>query len=207
VEVSAPTRFAPDDSGEAALLAGLRGGDPDAYERLVRGHAGRLLAAIRRILRNEEDAQEALQDAFLSAFKGLPGFDGAARLSTWLHRVAVNAALMKLRGRLRKPEQSLEPLLPGFLEDGHQSDPAELWGETADRALERKEMRELVRACIDQLPETYRTVLVLRDIEELDTEEAARLLGVTCNAVKVRLHRARQALRTLLDPHFRGGTA
>jgi RNA polymerase sigma-70 factor (ECF subfamily) len=207
MEVGQAAQFGTDSAAEAVLVAGLRNGDGAAYEQMVRSHAGRLLAVVRRILHNEEDARDALQDAFLSAFKGIQSFGANARLSTWLHRIAVNAALMKLRRRQRKPEQSIDPLLPGFLEDGHQSNPAALWGETADRALERQETRHLIRDCIDRLPESYRTVLMLRDVEELDTDETARLLGVSSNVVKVRLHRARQALRTLLDPHFRGGAA
>jgi RNA polymerase sigma-70 factor (ECF subfamily) len=192
---------------EAVLLAGLRAQDPHAFEQLVRLHGVRLLALARRILRNEEDAHEAIQDAFLSAFKGIAGFDGAARLSTWLHRITLNASLMKLRCRRRQPEQPIDHLLPGFLEDGHQADPAQPWQESSQQLLERQETRALVRACIDRLPETYRTVLLLRDIEELSTEETARLLGVSDGVVKTRLHRARQALRALLDPHFRGGVS
>jgi RNA polymerase sigma-70 factor (ECF subfamily) len=192
---------------EAALLTGLRAQDALAYEQLVRRYCTRLLALARRILRNEEDAREAIQDAFLSAFKGIAGFDGAAQLSTWLHRITLNAALMKLRSRQRRPEQSIDPLLPGFLEDGHQANPAAPWQESAAHLLERQESRALVRECIDRLPETYRIVLLLRDIDELDTEETARLLEVSAGVVKTRLHRARQALRTLLDPHFRGGVS
>ena len=192
---------------EAGLLASLRAGDADAYERLVRGEGGRLLAVARRILPNEEDAREAVQEAFMAAFKGLPNFDGASRLSTWLHRVAVNASLMRLRSKRRRPEASLDALLPRFEDDGHQIDPPAPWQQTADQLLERKETRDLVRASIDQLPESYRTVLLLRDIEGMDTDETARMLGVNEGVVKTRLHRARQALRTLLDPYVRGGDA
>lgn len=198
---------ADDPPDEAVLLHGLRAQDALAFEQLVRLYCTRLLAVARRILRHEEDAQEAIQDAFLSAFKGIAGFDGTARLSTWLHRITLNAALMKLRSRQRHAEQPIDFLLPAFLEDGHQADPAAPWQESAAQLLERQETCELVRGCIDRLPDTYRTVLLLRDIEELDTEETARLLGVNPGVVKTRLHRARQALRTLLDPHFRGGAS
>lgn len=192
-------------SDERELLAGLRGGDPAAYERLVRENLPKLLAVTRRVLGNDADAQEAVQDAFLSAFKALPTFEGDSRIGTWLHRIAVNAALMKLRSRARRPEQSIDHLLPRFLDDGHQADPPARWTVTAEQLLERDEARALVRQAIDQLPEAYRTVLMLRDIEEMDTEETARLLGVNSGVVKTRLHRARQALRTLLDPVVRGG--
>lgn len=192
-----------EDSQEIALLAGLRVGDAQAYEQLVRTYGGRLLAVARRILPSEDDARDALQDAFLSAFRAIGNFQEGARVSTWLHRIVINAALMKLRTRRRKPEESIDELLPTFLEDGHRDNPGPAWKETSEAMLQRQETRSLVRACIARLPDAYRTVLLLRDIEELDTEETALLLEITPNAVKIRLHRARQALRTLLDPHFR----
>ncbi len=185
----------------------LRAGDDAAYAELLRSYGGRLLATARRILANDEDAQDAVQDAFLSAFRAIDRFDGKSKLYTWLHRIATNAALMKLRSKKRSPERPIEELLPTYLEDGHQTRSSQDWRETADVAVERQETREMVRRLIDQLPENYRTVLVLRDIEELGTEEAAQLLGVNAGVVKTRLHRARQALRTLLDPHFRGDHA
>jgi RNA polymerase sigma-70 factor (ECF subfamily) len=193
------------EAREAALLAELRAGQEEAFAELVRSASPRLLAVARRIVGHEEDAREAVQDALLSAFRALDRFEGNARLLTWLHRIVINAALMKLRRRQRKDERSIDDLLPRFLSDGHQAEPAAEWQEPAEVALQRRETRALVRAAVDQLPETYRTVLLLRDIEGLETEEAARLLGVTAGVVKTRLHRARQALRTLLDPHFRGG--
>jgi RNA polymerase sigma-70 factor (ECF subfamily) len=201
-----PMTAVPDEEQE--LLAGLRRGEEVAYEKMVRLYLPRLLGAARRILPTEEDARDAVQDAFLSAFKGLAGFDGHSRLSTWLHRIAVNAALMKLRGKRRRPEQSLDVLLPRFLDDGHQADPPAPWPLRADVLLEREETRARVRQVIDELPEIYRTVLLLRDIEEMDTEEAARVLGVSAGVVKTRLHRARLALRALLDRSlFQGGPA
>lgn len=192
---------------ETALLAGLRAGDSQAYEHLVRAYSGRLLAVARRFLSNEDDARDALQDAFLSAFRAIGSFQEGARVSTWLHRIVINASLMKLRSRRRRPEESIDELLPTFLEDGHRENAGPAWKETSEMALQQQETRTLVRACIDRLPESYRTVLLLRDIEELDTEETAQLLDLTPNAVKIRLHRARQALRTLLDPHFREESA
>lgn len=188
---------------ESLLLEGLRSGDQDAYARLVKRHGGRLLEVSRRLLRSEEDARDALQDAFLQAFRALPRFEGQSSLGTWLHRIAVNACLMRLRTRKARPEESIEPLLPRFAEDGHQQIPAVDWPEPCDRLLERREIRELVREAIDRLPESYRTVLLLRDIEEMDTAEVARALEITENAVKIRLHRVRQALRELLDARMR----
>jgi RNA polymerase sigma-70 factor (ECF subfamily) len=205
--VSAPIDFGeiPPDARqqEALLLTRLRRGEEEASEELVRAYGGRLLAVARRMLRNEEDARDAVQQAFLSAFRALPGFNGQSLISTWLHRIVVNAALMKLRSRSRRPEESIEELLPRFLEDGHH---AETWsdlGDSMEALLEQRQTCERVRAAIDQLPDSYRTVLMLRDIEELDTASTATLLGLTANAVKIKLHRARQALARLLESEFK----
>ncbi len=187
---------------DTLLVERLRRGDPQAFELLVREHGGRMLATARRLVRTEEDARDAVQEAFLAVFRAIDTFAGAARLSTWLHRIVVNAALMKLRSRKRRREESIEDLLPRFHEGGRWVEPPSHWDTPADTLLERREARQTVRNAIDRLPENYRSVLLLRDIEELDTDEAASLLGVTPNAVKTRLHRARQALRTLLEQSF-----
>ena len=194
-------------SDEQALLARLRAGEDAAFEELVRTYTPRLLGLARRIVGNDEDARDVIQDALLSAFRSIDRFQGEARLGTWLHRIVVNTALMKLRRRRRKPEESIEPLLPAFQSDGHFAETFSPWtrSEAADAALSRAETKRLVRGLIDQLPESFRTVLLLRDIEGLDTEETARVLETTPNAVKIRLHRARQALRTLLAPHLQRG--
>jgi RNA polymerase sigma-70 factor (ECF subfamily) len=192
-------------SDETALVARLRAGDDEAFEELVRTYSPRLLRLARRIVGNDDEARDVLQEALLSAFRHLDRFQGDARLGTWLHRIVVNTALMKLRSRRRRPEEPIEPLLPAFLSDGHFAERFSSWNEGADAALSRTETKALVRGLIDRLPESFRTVLLLRDIEGLDTEETARVLETTPNAVKIRLHRARQALRTLLAPHVNRG--
>jgi RNA polymerase sigma-70 factor (ECF subfamily) len=190
-------------SPDARLLERLRLGDGDAFEELVRTNGGRLLAVARRLLRDEEDARDAVQQAFLSAFRALPMFHGQSLLSTWLHRILVNAALMKLRSRARHTEESIEKWLPQFLDDGRHASPVPDSRESVDVLLARREVRLQVREAIDRLPDTYRTIVLLRDIEQLDTAEVAAALGVTVNAVKLRLHRARQALARLLQPVLR----
>jgi RNA polymerase sigma-70 factor (ECF subfamily) len=187
---------------ETTLVARLRNGDPLAFEMLVRMFGGRLLAVARRFVRNEQDAQDIVQSAYLSAFRAFGQFEGQCQLSTWLHRIVVNTALMRLRSQHRRPEQPIDDLLPAFQEDGHHMEQFPDWSVPADRLLEQKETRALVRGCIARLPDNYRTVLVLRDIEELSTEAVARRLSMTPTAVKVRLHRARQALSTLLRREF-----
>lgn len=195
---------------DAALIAGLQAGESSAFETLLRDYGPRLLRLARRLLPNEEDARDALQDAMVNVYRSIANFESGSALLTWLHRIVVNSALMKLRTRKRHPEEDIEQYLPRFLEDGHQRVPSTPWTksapESAQSVLEREELRETVRAAIDKLPEAYRIVLQLRDIEELSTAETAEILGVTKNVVKIRLHRARQALRTLLDPSMRNET-
>lgn len=187
-------------SPEALLIEQLRQNEERTCEEFVRSQTGRLLSVARRILRNEEDARDAVQEGFLSAFRALPEFNGKSSLATWLHRIVVNVALMKLRSRSRRPEASIEELLPRFQEDGHHAEPVSRWGSSIDTLLVQRETCVRVRAAIDRLPDSYRIVVLLRDIEQLDTIEAARALGLTPNAVKIRLHRARQALAKLLEP-------
>jgi RNA polymerase sigma-70 factor (ECF subfamily) len=184
---------------DADLVARLQRGDDTAFEAIVRAHGGRLLSVARRFLGNNEDAQDAVQDAFIRAYKAIHTFEARAQLHTWLHRILVNTALMKLRERRRRPTESIEDLLPTYSTDGHQAVASRDW---SDAVLERKESAAIVREAIAMLPDQYREVLVLRDIEEKDTAETAALLGTSSNVVKVRLHRARQALRTLLDREF-----
>lgn len=197
--------FGADD--ERLLIDRLRAGDESAFDQVVRANGRRLLATARRMLRSEEEARDAVQEAFLQAFRGLGGFHGDARLSTWLGRILVNGCLVRLRTRRRRPEVAIEDCLPRFLEDGHRADPGPGWSTSAIAALESEQTRAFVRDQIDRLPEDYRNVLLLRDIQDLDTEETAAILGISAGAAKVRLHRARQALRTLLDPHFTSGAA
>ena len=187
------------DDPDDGLIAALRNGDEDAFASLVHREGGRMLATARRLLGNEHDAQDAVQDAFLQAHRAIDRFHGESRISTWLHRIVVNAALMKLRSRRRKPEQAIEDLLPEFDEAGDWIRPVSGWERSSHELVESAETRAMVRRAIERLPESYRQVLMLRDIEDFDTDETADLIGASVNAVKIRLHRARQALRTLLE--------
>ena len=203
--VAAPQQSTADTdarAADAALLADLRSRVPGAFERLVRAQGGRMLAVARRLLSSEEDARDAVQEAFLNAFRNIDRFEGQALLSTWLHRIIVNVSLMKLRSRKRKPEESLDHLLPAFRDDGHFAERFESGSEPVDQRLAREEEQATVRAAIEELPQHYRTILLLRDIEGIGTQEVAEQLGISPNAVKLRLHRARQALRTLLVPRL-----
>ncbi len=172
---------------EVELIARLRVGDEDAYEELFRMYAGALLAVARRFFGDTDDAAEAVQDAFVSAFRSMKSFAGMARLGTWLHRITVNACLMKLRGRKRRRLVALDESIPQA-------------SRTDEDTLSRTETVAQVRASIAQLPDSYQTVIRLRDLEGVDTAETARRLGTSEAVVKTRLHRARHALKALLEP-------
>jgi RNA polymerase sigma-70 factor (ECF subfamily) len=188
----------PGSAGEGELVARLRHGEDGAFEELVRLHGGRLLATARRFVGSDDEARDVVQETFLSAFRGIGSFAGSARLSTWLHSILINAARMRLRTRRRRPLESIEDLLPRFDDCGEWAEGA-VSSELPDALLERRQARDAVRTCIDRLPERHRTVVLLRDVEDRSTEEVAEILGTTTSAVKLRLHRARQALRTLLE--------
>lgn len=185
------------DERELEQVRRLRNGEEDAYELLIREHGPRMLAVASRLLPCPQDAADALQDAFISAFQSIDSFDGKAQLGTWLHRITVNSCLMLLRSRRRRRTIALDELLPHFDASGHHATPVTGPDETFSR-VETEEQRARVRQCIHDLPEPHRSVLLLRDIEEFDTEQTARLLGTSIGTVKTRLHRARQVLRTLL---------
>lgn len=200
-----PCTDSPDRQEE--LVARVRARDPEACEELVRLAAPRMLAVARRMLPREQDAQDAVQEAFLQAFRSIERLEGRSKPTTWLHRIVVNACLMKLRSQRRKPERPISEMLPRFAEDGHQETPSTPWTSPAASDVDQAELRRVVREKIAELPETYRVVLMLRDIEGASTETTAELLGLTEAALKTRLHRARQALRELLDPYMTGATA
>lgn len=189
-----------DASSDHALLLRLLAGEERAYDELTERCAPVLFATARRMLGNEQDAADAVQEVMLGAFKNIASFDGRSRLSTWITRIVINKCLMKLRSKRRRPETSIEPLLPTFKDDGHPTRWTARWKPEA--SFERSRLLDLVREKIDELPNQYREVLLLRDIQQLSTEDVAASLGDTPNAVKVRLHRARQALKALLDPHM-----
>jgi RNA polymerase sigma-70 factor (ECF subfamily) len=193
-------------SEEAELVAELRAGSDKGFEGLVRAFGPAMRAVTRRMLKNDEDADDALQEAFVAAFRAIPRFEARSSLGTWLHRIAVNAALMRMRSRQARvredASEEVEELLPRFVGLGVFQDPQRPWGELPEDPLARSELCGAVRAAIESLPEPYRVALMLRDIEELSNEELAKALGVSVNAAKIRVHRARQALRTLLEPRI-----
>jgi RNA polymerase sigma-70 factor (ECF subfamily) len=186
--------------GEIALIEHLRSGDGPATERFVREHAGWMLALAQRYVRDASHAEDCVQEAFLQAFRSIGAFEGRSALKSWLYRIVVNTALMKLRARRSAIEQPVEDILPHGDRDCCRMQAS--WAEmaTPHEILERKEVRDLVIAKMMELPDGYRIVLLLRDIEGMSTEETARALAMTEGAVKVRLHRARAAFKMLVEP-------
>ena len=184
---------------ELTLIESLRLGDPAGLETLMERYASRVYRLAYGITKKEADAEEVVQDVFLSVFRKIDRFEGRAGLWTWMYRVTVNASLIKRRGKRAETEVLLEDWLPTFAEDGHRAgDRAMLladWSATPEEELLSEETRALVRRAIDRLPDHYKLVLLLRDMEELSNEETADVLGETIGSVKTRLHRARMALR------------
>jgi RNA polymerase sigma-70 factor (ECF subfamily) len=187
---------------EAVLVAAAKRGDLTAFDALVQRYEGRVYRLTYNVTQNREDAEDSTQDAFLKAYQHLADFQGESRFYTWLVRIAVNEALMKLRRR-RPGVVSLDAaietegdMVPREIED---------WGPKPDKRFEQTEMQEILARAIAELDPPYRVVFQLRDIEELSTEETADLLGLSIPAVKSRLLRARLKLRHTLDRYFRGG--
>lgn len=191
------------DKDSMVLVAALKRRDAGAFELLVRGFSPKLLAVARRLTGNHEDAQDCVQEAFLAVHRKIDDFEERAALGTWLHRIVVNAAISKIRARQRGTAESIEDLQPRYDRYGHTVGPSTITELSADQLLERAETSQAVRKAIDGLPPTYRAIVLLRDIEGYDTREVAELLGLNPGAVKTRLHRARTALKTLLEPLFR----
>lgn len=189
---------------ERVLIRRLQAGDKEAFEVIVRVYGPRMLVIARHFLPVEQDARDALQVAFLSAYRSIGEFGGKEVLSTWLNRIVVNTALLQTRSRKRRREDPIEELLPRFDVQGAWIEKHESQFNLAEQFLEQRDTSELVRRCIVRLPDNYRNLLLMRDIEELEYKEIAMLLDENVNALKIRLHRARLALRCLLIDELRG---
>lgn len=195
-----PSRIAKDD--EHLLVAAAKKGDTTAFEELVNRYEKKIFRVTMNITRNQQDAEDSMQDAFLKAYSHLKDFSGDSRFYTWLVRIAANEALMRLRKRrpnvvsLDEPVEGEDDLIPREIQD---------WGPNPLQRFAQTEMNEILTNAIDTLPPDFRTVFVLRDVEELSTEETAKSLGISVPAVKSRLLRARLKLREQLDRYFRQG--
>jgi len=186
---------------ESQLLAKAREGDRAAFNELVTRYSRKIYRLAKHITQNEEDAEDVLQETFLKAFEHLPGFHGQSKFYTWIVRIAVNESLMKLRKRKSDRTVPLdEPLDTG--EDTVVREIA-VWDEDPEQKYSREELARILDEAVQSLRPAFRTVFVLRDIEELSTEETAEALGISVPAVKSRLLRARLQLREKLTRFFK----
>jgi RNA polymerase sigma-70 factor (ECF subfamily) len=204
-----PGKSGVETEADLQLVERVRTGDAAALETLMDRYTSRVYRLAHGITRNEADAEEVVQDVFLTVFRKIHSFEGRAALGSWIYRVATNAALIKRRGKRAEIEVSLDSQLPSFLPDGHRAgDPAFVmsdWSQTPEADLLSREMRAILSKAIDALPDRYRTVLVLRDIEDLPNGRVAEIVGESVATVKSRLHRARMALREELTRHLGSG--
>lgn len=184
------------------LVAGLKRKDPQAFEQLLAQHGAMLYRVALRLVGKREEAEEAVQDTLLAVYEKIEAFEEQAALTTWLYRIVTNNALMRLRGRGRARETPLEPEGPAFTAGGEHARDIADWGLSPEDTVLRHEAITVLRQGIDHLPESYRIVYVLAEIEGLPHEEVATALDLSVGAVKVRLHRARLALREALEDYF-----
>ena len=196
-----PTTSVPAGFDESVLVAQAKAGDQNAFSELVQRYERKIYRLAKNITRNDEDAEDVLQDAFLKAYTHLDNFKGDSKFYTWIVRIAVNEALMRLRKRRTDRSVPLdEPVELG--EETVQREIA-VWEDNPEQQYSQEEWRRILDDAVESLKPDFRTVFVLRDIEELSTEETAETLGISVPAVKSRLLRARLALREKLTRQFR----
>jgi len=188
-------------SDEAALIARARTGDAAAFTQLVNRYERKIYRLARHITQNDEDAEDVLQDAFLKAYQHLGEFQEQSKFYTWLVRIAVNESLMRLRKR--KPGRFVS--LDETVDTGEETVAREIavWDDNPEQRYSREEMRQILMQAVDSLSPIFRTVFILRDVDELSTEETAKALNISIPAVKSRLLRARLELRDRLTRFFK----
>jgi RNA polymerase sigma-70 factor, ECF subfamily len=199
------TNAAPVDAmeplSEQALIASILAGERDKFHLLIRPYEQQIYRTAFALVKNEAEAEDVVQDAVLKAYRKLASFRGDAKFSTWLVAITLNEA----RGRLRKANRAAFDSLDAQREESGDFTPAALtdWREIPLAALERQELRALIQNAVSELPESYREIVTLRDVEELSVNDTAALLGISVGLVKVRLHRARMMLQKKLVPQLR----
>lgn len=191
---------ASEKSSEAELIAAVLAGDREKFHLLILPYEGQLFRTAFALVKNAEEAEDVVQDAVLKAYRKLASFRGDAKFSTWLIAITLNEA----RGRLRRENRAIVDSLDERREENVDFTPAALtdWKEVPLAALEREEIRTIVEKAVAELPETYREIVTLRDVEECSVNDTAELLGISVALVKVRLHRARLLLQKKLAPQL-----
>jgi RNA polymerase sigma-70 factor (ECF subfamily) len=184
------------------FVEALKQREPEAFAQLVAQHGAMLYRVALRITGQPQDAEEVLQEALLHVYEKIGTFDYRAALPSWLYRIVVNTALMGLRARTRRPEELLDPLESAFTAAGQHARQVNAWALPPEEALLRQEALAHLEQAIARLPDLYRAVYVLTEIEGLRHEEIATILGITVSTAKTRLHRARLSLREALADYF-----
>jgi RNA polymerase sigma-70 factor, ECF subfamily len=188
---------------DAALVEALRRGDPQAMEQLVETYADRAYRLTFRITGSKEDAEEATQDALWTAGRKIHTFKGDSAFGSWLYRIAANAAYMKLRARKAKAREiAIDDVLPALDDGGVHFEPMDDWSPRVEQQTLNGELREILDAAIAELPDEYRTALVLHDVEGMPNPDVAEALGISLPAVKSRIHRSRLYLRKRLSEYM-----
>lgn len=185
---------------DETLVAEFQKGSQDSFEELISRYADKAYGMASRLVRNPEDAEEVIQDVFTTVFRKVEGFEGKSSFSSWLYRITVNAALMKIRKRKQERAVLIEDVMPSF------KDSVALRvneSQNADHLAYRRQLGEALKDAISRLPEEYRPVYLLRDVDGLSSEEVGKILGISIPAVKSRLHRSRLMLRRRLAKLYR----
>lgn len=185
---------------EDELINRLCDGEERAFVFLMREYGKRLFAIAKRYLNNNEDAKDCVQQTYIQVFSNIKNFEKRSSLWTWMRRIIINISIQSIRTKHRGHEISISDLLPDFDTDNLRTETNWRFNESIDVIISRKESAEIVKNAIYSLPLDYRLVLLLRDIEGYSTEEAAEILDISISASKTRLHRARSALKKLLEP-------
>jgi len=186
---------------ETQLAESMRRGEKRAFDTLLHAYGPEVLAIAGRLLLRDDEAAEVVRETFARAYRERSSYSSTTRLSTWLQRLALELAVARVRAQPRTSEEPLEDLLPRFLPTGQHVRTFQPWADPATR-LDQPATVAFVVKQIRRIPRSYRAVLLLRDVVGITTDEVAEIMGLTPNAVRIRLHRSRLALRTLLAPHF-----
>jgi RNA polymerase sigma-70 factor, ECF subfamily len=190
------------ETNETGLIARILAGEKELFHELIRPYERMVYLTLFAIVKNETEAEDGAQEAVISAYRHLGSFRGDAKFSTWLTSIAINEGRKRLRKAKGAAEESIDEQAEGQ-EGDYTPAPLTDWREIPLEALERKELREALRTAVAELPDLYRQVFTLRDLEELNVEETADALGISANVVKVRLHRARIMLQKRLVPYLK----
>ncbi len=199
---SGHTGLRPED---AALLSRLRLGEPAAVEALFDRYHAKVYGLALSILKSKSDTEEAVQDIFLTVMRKADQFRGNSALSSWIYRICVNACLVRLRKSRRTETVSIDEYLPVFTKEGMHAGPVQGWTREVERGMLDKELGQVIQRFTDEIPEKYRVVFLLSNVDGLSNEETAQVLDLTVSAVKSRLHRTRLYLRERLSRYLRDG--